>query len=78
MKLNSKLKGALKEVQDKDAFLVAHESAWEVIRYLLREEISSIEKEFWENEYDLNWNAEKVALHAQRSSLKKMLSYFED
>jgi len=78
MKLTSKWKTLLKEVQDKNAFLSAHEPAWEVIRYLLREELASIEKEFWNSEYDLNWNAEKVALHGQRDILKKLLSYLED
>lgn len=78
MKLNSKLKTALKEVQDKDAFLSAHESAWEVIRYLLREELASIEKEIFSCEYDMNFEAKQIDLLGQRKAIKKQLSIYED
>jgi hypothetical protein len=82
MKLSSKVKKALKELEipDDKSFLAAHNEAFRLVVYLLQEEIDKTEKDSHkEADYDSpNWGLLKADQSGQIRILNKLKSLFED
>jgi hypothetical protein len=78
MKLTSRWTQLLKDVENKKEFLVAHEPMLEVIRNLVSEELIRIEKEIFEEEYELEFATKQIDRFGQRRALKRILTLIED